>query len=277
MFVEHIVLPSQNQTLEEIYEGKVHLTKSNLESEELVRLVNERLTLVLGDEPRKAQFEMSDKDFFEKLKPIRSEFYKDEFWHKKIGDVLRGFDWDVDQLQMDPMRLRVVAHDGHLNPRAQSVYYPHRDTWYGHAQELITWWIPLDDLSLEETFDFYPDYFSKKVMNDSEVFDYNIWVKKQGDLKTGWQDRDAGVREKYPSSLEESLPDNNLEFFCGRGDNLLFSGHQYHMTKKQSIGKTRFSLDFRIINIDDFHQKKGPENIDNKSKGCAFSDFIKIP
>ena len=60
---------------------------------------------------------------------------------------------------------------------AAPVYHPHRDIWYSHPAAMIVWWIPLDDLAPDETFELYPERFAAAVANDSEIFDYGDWVR----------------------------------------------------------------------------------------------------
>ena len=85
----------------------------------------------------------------------------------------------IGAVAFDPLRLRIIQGGGHHNPAARAVYYPHRDTWYGHPQSLVVGWIPLDDLREEETFVFFPDYLRRAAPNDSEIFDYDAWVAAQ--------------------------------------------------------------------------------------------------
>ena len=189
-------------------------------------------------------------------------------------DVLEESGWDLESCAFDPVRLRVVPHKGHENPRAKSVYYAHRDTWYSHSQSLITWWIPLDDLREEETFVFYPQYFKEEVANDSEIFDYDRWTQKNWDLKIGWQNKNDGLTAKYPSLTGSFDEKSTTGFACRKAQNLLFSGAQFHQTLKQETGQTRFSLDFRVVHKGDHAKGLGAPNVDNRSTGCSLKDYI---
>jgi hypothetical protein len=72
--------------------------------------------------------------------------------------VMTEFGFEPEQHAVDPIRLRVVTHGGHENPKAAPVYYTHRDTWYAHPQSQISWWVPLHGVTEEETFVFFPEY-----------------------------------------------------------------------------------------------------------------------
>src|SRR5207245_740340 len=119
------------------------------------------------------------------------------------------------------------------------------------------------------TFVFYPECFRRAVPNDSERFDYDEWVRAGWNLKIGWQDRDAGLRARYPGVVGAAWAGPAVGFACRRGDNLLFAGAQFHQTRRQAAGRTRFSLDFRIVELDDHAAGAGAPNVDNRSRGSA--------
>jgi len=172
------------------------------------------------------------------------------------------------------LRLRVIQHRGHHNPLAAPVYHPHRDTWYAHPPALIAWWVPLDDLAPHETFEFYPDRFRAPVDNDSEIFDYGDWVRDGWELKIGWQKLSAGIDAKYPHARAGIDRGRAVGFACHAADNLVFSGAQFHATLPQATGRTRFSLDFRIVDLDDHRAGLGAPNTDNRSRGSALVDYV---
>ena len=89
----------------------------------------------------------------------------------------------VDWPAFDPLRLRIIKGDGHHNPAAKAVYYPHRDTWYGHPQALIVGWLPLDDLREDETFVFFPDYLRRaKGLYEGRVIPYLMGPERCVDI-----------------------------------------------------------------------------------------------
>jgi hypothetical protein len=259
-----------------LYDGRVLLLPPTGASSGLVDAVLELLSHELGsDDVRAAPLRMDNHELFRRIGRVRKIIYLEPEYHAHIRAVLAGHGFDPDRIAFDPLRLRVVSHQGHENPLAQPVYYPHRDTWYGHSQALITWWIPLHDLAQEETFVFFPDRFAEAVPNDSEVFDYDEWVKNGWSLKIGWQDMEAGKRARYPSVIGEPDRGRAVGFSTRRGDNLLFSGAQFHQTLPQALGRTRYSIDFRAVHLGDHASGFGAPNVDNRSRGSALVDYIK--
>jgi len=227
-----------------------------------------------GDDVRAVATALPNAELFTRIGVLRRELYLDPAWHAAIRDIIAAAGLDPGRVAFDPLRLRVILDRGHERPLAAPVYHPHRDTWYAHPQALIAWWIPLADLAEEETFYFYPDRFARAVDNDSEIFDYDDWVRDGWELKIGWQRLEAGAVARYPRSAPGVDPGRAIGFACRRADNLLFAGAHFHATRPQSTGRARFSLDFRIVDLDDHGRGLGAPNVDNRSRGSALRDYV---
>lgn len=225
-----------------------------------------------------AQFALSPEGFFERVKRLRRRFFEERHWQVRMSEVAAARGFDLDRCAFDPLRLRCVSSDGHLNPRAAPVYGAHRDIWYAHPPCLITWWLPLHDVPETETFQFYPERLRRPVPNDSEAFDYGAWVQDGPELKIGWQDIEAGQRETFPALLEEP-PEGlgqALGFRCSAGDELLFSGAHLHQTRPHRSGRTRFSFDFRLVDLDDEAEGLGAPVVDDRSRGSALPGYLRV-
>lgn len=257
-----------------LYDGTVFLLPATAASTALVDLARARLHDELGDEPRGAHARMSDEELFACVGRLRRELYVEEHAQALLRDMAASIGFDRRQTAFDPARLRVIAHGASENPRAAPVYYAHRDTWYAHPSSVVTIWTALDDLSAEETFVFYPERFRTPVTNDSSIFDYDAWVARGWSLKIGWQDREASTKARYPQVLgaEDHGPEEG--FSCGRGDILLFAGAHFHRTLPQTRGRTRFSLDARLVHLGDHAQGLGAPNVDGRSRGSALRDYV---
>jgi hypothetical protein len=267
-------IPTSDHLWERLYHGEVFLLPANPASLRAAEAINALLVEVFGDNPREVHTRLDDRAFFEGTGSIRRVLFYDRHFHALTREVIAAAGFDPDEVAYDPMRLRAIKHDGHSNPRASPVYYAHRDTWYGHPQSMVTWWIPLDDLDTHETFVFYPAFFAREVPNDSEIFDYRDWIKEGPDLRIGWQQRDAGLTARYPQVTEVFDPGPELGFSCQRGQNLLFAGSQFHRTLPQDSGLTRFSVDFRLVHLGHHASGLGAPNADNRSRGSALKDYI---
>lgn len=269
--------PSGNRSLREsLYQGEIFQLGPTQASNKLVEETLGLLRAELGEDVdlRIAQGCYNPEEFFRRMGRVRRILYLEARFHETVREVMSACGFDPSRIAFDPLRLRIVAHLGHLNPKAAPVYYAHRDTWYAHPQAMINWWIPLHDTSAEETFLFYPDYFKKPVANGSARFEYSSWVSGGWGLKIGWQDPRAGITTDYPAAQEE-VASPPLEFSSSRGENLLFSGAHFHRTRPHHSGRTRFSLDFRLVQLDDLAEGLGAPNVDNGSRGSALIDYVR--
>lgn len=274
-FQTHI--DSENATVRRsLYDGAIYLLPATSASQTLVRRIWSAVTQEFGEQckPREAQFHYSSDEFFERTGRLRKQFYTADEYHGLVCDVMESIGFAAGEHAFDPVRLRVVAHEGHQNPAARAIYYGHRDTWYSNPQSMITWWIPLHDVAENETFEFFPDEFARPVANDSEVFDFDAWVEDGQEKRIGWQNRRTGTTASYPQ-LREAPRGRRIPVACGAGDILLFSGQHLHQTRSQLTGRTRFSVDFRSVHLDD--QDRGIEalNVDNRSTGSSLKQFIR--
>jgi hypothetical protein len=271
-------LPASNAVLRQaLYDGDVFLLPPTPASRALVADAVALIEEELGrDGPtREAQFRLGDGEFFERVGRLRKKLYTEAPYHSAVRSLVAELGFDPARLAFDPIRLRVVAHRGHENPRAAPIYYAHRDTWYAHSQAEITWWVPLHDVTEEETFVFYPDYFRSPVSNNSECFDYDQWTRHGASLRIGWQSPDHGVKHLYPGHTGTLEPGRMLGFAARAGDIVLFAGAHFHQTRGNTTGRTRFSLDFRTVDLDDHEKGHGAPNTDNRSTGSALRDYVK--
>jgi hypothetical protein len=270
-------IPSSNADFrQQIFNGTAFLTPPDAASLQFINLAGALARDVLKVEDiRNAHRELDAETFFERIGKLRRTIYLDKEYQSLAFDVLESCGVARDRCAFDPFRLRVVTPGGHLNQRAAPVYFPHRDTWYAHPQSLIVLWIPLHDLAAEETFVFYPDYFQREVPNNSEVFNYDDWIKDGPELRIGWQDRDSGIKGVYPRSAESFDAGKGLGFSTAAGEHLFFSGAHYHKTLPQDTAKTRYSLDIRFVHLDDVSAGAGAPNADNRSRGSTLKDYVR--
>lgn len=263
-----------------LYRGEVYHSPGTAAAKELSATAMEAVRRAFADvgDPGLAQFELDGDAFFGRIKALRRTFYMEDEWRARVADVVAAAGFDLERTAFDPLKLRVVQSAGHENPAAKAVFQSHRDVWYSHPSCLLTWWIALHDASEEETFVFYPDAFDKPVPNDSEAFDYDDWVKDGPDLKIGWQDIQAGRTAVFPclqGDLDAGLA-RSQGFRPRASDELLFAGAQLHKTLPHSSGRTRFSVDFRIIDTVHAQESVGAPLVDTRCRGSAIGDYLPL-
>lgn len=259
------------------YAGELFIFEANSETHRLVdatlRAIDE--AFVEYGSPRSAHARLSSEDYFTIAGGLRRQFYKDPAFHQLVADVIKSSEFELKRTRFDPARLRIVLPGGHENPAAAAMYYGHRDTWYANPQSMLTWWIPLHDVDATNSFTFFPECFERVVHNDSEIFNFDEWVSEDDKKLIGWQDKKTGLTARYPQLLEE--PQGlQLPVVCRRGDLLLFSGQHLHRTQKHALDKTRFSLDFRTIDLLDEQNGHVATNTDNRSTGSWKKKFLSV-
>ena len=55
----------------------------------------------------------------------------------------------------------------------------------------------------------------------------------------------------------------------------MFSAAQLHSTVPNTWGRTRYSIDFRTVHIDDVINNGGAENVDSDPQGTSLRDFMR--
>ena len=269
-------IQTDNQSVrEQIYRGELFLLLATDASRALASTVWSELEHEFADvgPVREVQFYCSDDEFFEHVGRLRKRFYTSPLYHDMLTSLIHGLGFNAAEHAFDPIRLRVIPHDGHQRIAARPMYYSHRDTWYSNPQSMITWWIPLHDVCPEETFEFFPDEFERPVSNDSEIFDFDAWVADGQKRRIGWQDKRTGLEAGYPHLMEEPRGDR-IPVACSAGDTLLFSAQHLHQTRPNTTGQTRFSIDFRTVHLTDHAAGIAPRNVDNRSTGSSLMQFV---
>lgn len=275
--IVHGAFPAPRAFREQLYRGAIFLAPPSPARLALADAANALLRDALGDDPRGAHGRIGDEETFRIVGAVRKEMYTAPRFHELLRAVLRDAGFEPSAVAFDPPRLRIVHSGGHHEPRARGVYRPHRDTWYAHPAALLVGWIPLDDLGAHETFEFYPERFDAPVPNDSELFDYDSWSAPGLERRLGWQKRETGLTAHYPGFVGEpdlSITGTPLGFSCARGSMLCFSGAHFHATRPQDTGRTRFSVDFRVVPLDDVAAGRGAPLVDSRCTGSALRDYV---
>jgi hypothetical protein len=119
---------------------------------------------------------------------------------------------------------------------------------------------------------FHPEYFHTRVRNSSAGYDYEEWNK------TGRQQAAKQVKKetrKQPQAEEPLELEPDLRVVTPPGATLIFSAAQLHSTVPNTTSRTRFSIDFRTVNLDDLTEGVGAPNIDSECTGTTLRDFLR--
>ena len=160
---------------------------------------------------------------------------------------------------------------GHLNTGVAFAFPWHRDTWYSAPAQQINWWLPIFPVRDDNAMNFDLAKFDRAVPNTSDGFDY--YQNNAGRLTTA-----TGVTREVQSrpGAVGHLPDQDLVVLPAPGEVLLFSGNHLHRSTPNLSGRTRFSVDFRIVNAPDLLAGRGAPLADVHCTGTAIRDFVSV-
>ncbi len=216
---------------------------------------------------------MTVDEFVKVASGLKTKFTNSLKTKELIQQIMVEFKIDVNKTYFDVPRLRIVTSDNYLTAGVGYAYKAHRDTWYSSESCQSNWWMPVYDLNDKNTMSMYPGYWDKPIKNSSEIFNYYEWCnegrKSASSLTTQADNR------KHPLPTEEVDSISETRIVLKSSEMLNFSAAHLHATAPNISGKTRFSIDFRTVHIDDLKNKKGAKNIDNKSRGSTLMDFFR--
>ena len=184
--------------------------------------------------------------------------------YEKFIIFLKDLNFDIYDTYCDQITIRFSPS---INEKARGLLKPvkpHRDTWASNFQHQINWWIPLHDLSKENSIFFIPKYFSKKVKNNSKEWSFELY--KKGDII---------------SSTPVSLQNFNIVDYKTKkinfGNAFCFSGNQIHGSNLGSF--RRLNIETRTICKKDVIKFNLPKNVDNNNlakQGKWFKSLVDL-
>jgi len=223
-------------------------------------------------DPETTQDKIDVAQFIERVAPLKTAFTNHMRTKELVRDILVEYGADLERTYFDVPRMRIVPHSNYLSAGVSYAYKAHRDTWYSSPHAQINYWMPIFPVVPERAMSMFPEYWDKAVANSSDAFDYDEWCsvgRQQAVAQTTVDNR------KHPLPLEpvETRSDTRI---CGMpGDLFMFSAAHLHSTAPNTSGKTRFSLDFRTLSLDDIQGSRKAPNIDSKATGTTLGDFLR--
>jgi len=224
-------------------------------------------------DPCDAQHHMPAEDFAAILSKLKPRFMHDP----KVKDLLRAifveFEEDPEQLFFDVPRMRTMTHGDYLRTGIALAVPPHRDTWFAGHQSQLNWWFPVSGVAPENTMVFHPGYFDRGVENVSSRYNHQQWMEKS---RTEAAQHIKTDTRPLPEIRQEIDASGDLRIQCEEGGLMLFSASHLHSTSPNTSGHTRFSVDFRTVNLDDVVSSRGAPNVDNESEGTTLGEYLRV-
>lgn len=223
-----------------------------------------------GLDPRVAQFEMPVEEYVGVVAPLKPAFIHHPTTKRLIRRVLAEFSCDLDRTYQDVPRLRMVTSNAYLTAGVGYAHPLHRDVWWSAPHAQLNWWLPVYEYETSSSVAFHPRGWAEPVDNGSAEFNYYEW-NAVGRAEAASQITEDTRKQPVPRRWVD--PDPQVRFVVPPGGIVLFSGAQLHSTVPNNSGFTRYSIDFRTVNLDDLVDGAGAPNVDNASTGTSLRDF----
>jgi hypothetical protein len=256
-----------------LYGGDLFAFSAGESATKLVQLAQELSEAAFEPhEPTVAQEHMPAERYVEILAELKPEFIHHPRAKALIRELLSELGCDIESTYFDVPRLRTMAHGEYLNAGLAYQFHPHRDTWFSAPQQQLNWWLPVYGIEAENSMAFHPQYFGQPIRNSSSGYDYEEWSA------TGRQQAAKQVKKetrKQPQPEEPLELEQDVRVVTPPGGTLVFSAAQLHSTVPNTTSRTRFSIDFRTVNVDDLADEIGAPNIDSECTGTTLGDFMR--
>jgi len=209
-------------------------------------------------------------DILIKLKP---SFIHHPESKRLMRDIFVEMGCDLEKTFFDVPKMRSSTSDNYLTTGIAYAWHPHRDTWYSAPPCQINWWIPIYDIQSNNAMAFHPQYWNVPVKNSSKGYNYYLWNQQgRGEHVAKFLKEDP---RPLPKPTEPLVLDPQVRLIVPAGGIVLFSAAQMHSSVPNTSGKTRFSIDFRVVNLDDVAGRKGAPRVDEECTGTTMRDYLR--
>jgi hypothetical protein len=223
-------------------------------------------------DPEVAQESMPAEKYVAILAELKPKFIHHPRAKELIAGLLSELGCDIDGTYFDVPRLRTMAHGEYLKAGLAYQFHAHRDTWFSAPHQQLNWWLPVYEIESENSMAFHPQYFDKPIRNSSAGYDYEEW-NKTGRKQAAKQVTKETRKQPQPEEPLDLEPD--VRVVTPPGGTLVFSAAQLHSTVPNTTSRTRFSIDFRTVNLDDLIEGVAAPNIDSECTGTTLRDFLR--
>jgi hypothetical protein len=256
----------------QVYRGAINVTTPSSTSIAFAMFARELIEAAFtGRDPELAQFDLPVDEYAAILSALKPRFIHHPESKRFLQQLLAERGCDPASTYFDVPRLRSSTSDGYLTTGIAYAWHPHRDTWYSAPLAQLNYWMPVYDVSADNAMAFHPEYVDRAIANDSPVYNYYEWNAKHRAAAS------SNVRTEVrplPGPTEQVDLSSSTVLVTPVGGTIEFSGHHLHSSVPNISGRTRFSIDFRTVNIDDIRCGAGARNVDSHCTGSSIRDFI---
>jgi len=257
----------------QLYDGQLFVYSPTPSSLGLVDLARQLIAEAFGSlDPETAQYHMPAEGYAAVLAELKPKFIHHPESKRLIQGMLRERGCSLEKTYFDVPRMRTATSDDYLTTGIAYAFHPHRDTWYSAPQCQLNWWLPIYAIESGRSMAFHPKYWSQPVRNSSRGYNYHEWNRSSRFNAAQHVKQDTRVQPRAEEQLEL---DPQIRVIAPVGGSLIFSAAQLHSTVPNQTGRTRFSIDFRTIHLDDVEAQRGAPNIDSACTGTTMADYLR--
>jgi hypothetical protein len=259
---------------EQLYQGQLFVYNSCPASLAFCDFAREMIREAFGTlDPETAQYHMPVEQYAALLAELKPKFIHHPTSKELIRNLLAAHGCDLDRTYFDVPRLRTSTSDDYLNSGISYAFHAHRDTWYSAPFSQLNWWIPIYPVVPENVMAFHPQYWDTPVRNGSRRYNYYEWNRTS--RATAARHIETDTRDQ-PRPEEPVQLEPRVRVVPEAGGVMIFSANQLHSTVPNTSVRTRFSIDFRTVNLDDVITRTGAPNIDSECTGTSLRDFLRV-
>jgi hypothetical protein len=256
-----------------LYEGELFVFSARRSVLALCEFAHELIQEAFGSlDPREAHNHLAPENYVAILAKLKPKFVHHQRAKELLRRILEELGCNLNKTYFDVPRLKSVTPASQQTSGLTYGIHPHRDTWYSSPFCQINWWLPVYPIGTNSALAFHPRYWKEPVRNGSSRFNHYRWNKY---ARKAAADNFEEYTQNQPQPEEPIELEQQLCPIFPVGGIILFSGAQLHSAVPNSSGKTRFSIDFRTVHVDDVAAKIGAPNIDSAATGTTLRDFLR--
>lgn len=223
-------------------------------------------------DPRTVHRQIAVEQCVEILATLKPEFIHHPRSKQLIQEVLMERGYDLETTYFDVPRLRTAFPSDYLASGIAYAFHPHRDTWYSAPLCQINYWLPVYEFCPANGLAFHGQYWDSPVRNNSSTYNYYEWNRTSRKNAANHIKTDTRIQPRPEMPLD---PDPQTRLVVNAGGAIVFSAAQLHSTVPNTVGSIRYSIDFRIVNLDDLRNRQGAPNVDSACTGTTLRDYLK--
>jgi len=264
---------SDKNRRESLYEGNLFVYSPTSTTLEFVKFARSLIQEAFGGlDPVTAQYELPVEEYVAILKELKPRFIHHPKSKEYLQAILQERGCDPELTFFDVPRMRSSTSDDYLTAGIAYAFHPHRDTWYSAPMCQINWWLPIYEVEQGNVMAFHPRYFDVPIRNGSSEYNYQKWKATSRKEAAKHVKKDTRNQPKPEEPIELNP---QIRIITQPGGMILFSAAHLHSSVPNYTGKTRFSIDFRTVNLNDLKQLKGAPNLDSACTGTTMGDYLR--